>query len=467
MKWAGITAPLFLILSVPGIVFAEGISGHAEYNYSLLDSNSTDATGTTRTKSASFNQRYRLTMDKNIFPTLRLSAGGSFEATSSDNDTNGLTTTGSSTRANPNVDLTYSNGMFNGGAGFSRRMETSNSNGISPPTLFFDSYNGRFGWRPEDLPTLDLLYSTFDNYDERRISQDSTTSSATLNSRYKPLENMDMNYSANFSTLNGRLTGFESQSLNQSLRVSYSDMFLRDRLTLSSSYNIATQDTKTRSKTGSADELVSKSSDYYVRTDNTIFPITSAHTIIDNFTPTLIPINNVMPSNILLTFNSLTSTSTPSYSDHAGMQFFDLNPSVNKFRVVVKPLYTPTSGLTSLPDALVALFNGSWKVFSSDNGTDWKQVTGVVAFTRVPLFNSPDGTEAVEASFPTITARFIKLAVSPVDLRALSTQVTSVAFTRLEAFVTKSIPSNGKTSSQIAGLYDINIKARLLDIPAI
>ena len=63
LKRAGITATLFLILNVPGIVFAEGISGHAEYNYSLLESNSTDAIGTTRTKSTTFNQRYRLTMD--------------------------------------------------------------------------------------------------------------------------------------------------------------------------------------------------------------------------------------------------------------------------------------------------------------------------------------------------------------------------------------------------------------------
>lgn len=470
LKRTGLLALYCLSLVVPGVAVADGISGYAEYNYSLLDSKVTDAAGITKTKSSTLNQRYNLTMDKDLFPTLRLLAGANFELDKSDNDTNGLSTTSSLMRINPNIDLTYSNGIFTGGLGFSRRQESSKSNGVSSPVLFSDSYNTRFGWKPEDLPSLDVIYSVFNNYDENHGIQDSTNTSTILSSRYKPIDTLDMNYQANYSTLNSKLVGFESQSLNQSLRVSYSEILFNDRISVNSSYNIATQDSTTKSKTGFADELVSKTSDYYVRTDNIIFPITlSQQHIINDLTPALIPIASVIPSNLSLTFKSSGGTATPNYSDHLGMQFIDI-PSINKVRVVVKPLYA-AAGIISLPDALISLFNNTWKVFSSDNGTDWKPVPGVGIFTRVSPFNSSDGTEAIEASFPAISARYVKIVVTPVDLARLpvqlSNQVSSVSFSRLETYATKSIPSNGKSSSQISGLYNLNVKARLLSIPIV
>ena len=456
----------FLLLIAPAVAVAEGVSGYAEYKYSLLDSKAQDTTGTTMTKTSSFNQRYSLTLDKNVFPTLRFSAVGGFETNDSESDANTLASTSSSSRINTNTDLSYSNGVFNGGAGLSRRQETAKTNGSPSATVFFDSYNARFGWKPEDLPTLDLLYSTFNSYDEHRTAQDSNTATTTLSSRYKPHDTVDMNYSANYSTLDSRLAGLESQSLNQSLRTAYSDTFMKERIAVSSSYNISTQNSKTMSRTGFSDELAAKISDFYARTDNNVFPITATlpHTI-DQFTPAVIPVNNVMPSDIVLTFNSISVTPAPTYSDHLGIQLGAGSASINKIKVVVKPLYL--SGPNSLPDNVVNLFSASWKVFQSNDGTVWSQVPGVGNFVRDAQFTSLDGSEAIEANFPPIATRYIKIVITPVALGPLFSSISSVAFSRVEAYATKSIPSNGRRSSQISGLFDINLKARLLNIPAI
>src|SRR6185369_1484696 len=192
-----------------------------------------------------------------------------------------LSSAASSSRINTNSDLSYSNGVFNGGGGFSRRMETSKTS----PTIFFDAYNARFGWKPEDFPTLDILYSTFNNYDEHYTAQDSTAASTTLSSRYKPHETVDMSYSANYSTLDSKLAGLESQSLNQSLRTAYNDMFFKERISLSSSYNIATQNTMT-SNTGGSNSTGNGLLPLSQRTINQLYFATSAPTDIAAATPT-------------------------------------------------------------------------------------------------------------------------------------------------------------------------------------
>lgn len=462
LRRAGSTAATCLLVMAPLVAAAEGISGYAEYNYSLLDSNSRDATGSTMTKSSSFNQRYSLTLDKNVFPTLRFSAVGGFEQNDADSETNGLSSDSESSRINVSSDLAYSNGAFNGGGGFSRRQETTKTGGASSSTIFFDSYNGRFGWRPEGLPTLDILYSAFNNYDEHYTVQDSTATTTTLSSRYKPHETVDLNYTANYSTLESRLNGMESQSLNQSLRASYNDRFFKDRISLSTSYNIATQDTTTQSKTGFADELASKFADYYVRTDR-VFPLTTPHTIDATTNPSpLIAITTTIPPDVVLTFNSTTATTPPAYNDHLGMQLSANNKPVNKIRVVVK-----VDPATSLTDELATLISSSWKVFSSSDGSVWNQVTLTGAFARDRNFISQDGSQAIEANFQAIEVRYIKIVVTPVGIIPLVNSVSSVTFERLEVYSTISIPSNGRTSSQISGLYNMNLKARLLDIPAI
>lgn len=480
VKRAGITTTLFLILNVPCIASAEGISGFAEYNYSLLNSNTTDAAGTTKTKSSAFNQRYNLTMDKDIFPTLRFLAGGNFEMNDSENNSNGLNNTSSATRINPTADLSYSNGVFNGGAGFSRRQESSKSNGVSSPSLFFDSYNTRFGWKPEELPSVDINYSLFNNYDENHTSQNSTTASTILSSRYKPFDSLDLSYQTSYSTLDNKLAGFESQSLNQSLRVSYNDIFFKDRISVSSSYNIATQDTKTQNNgTGSVTLPPT------LRSIDQLFFVTSTLTDNPATSPSLGgPLNQNLASPVNVPIFSTTGL-TP-IRNNVGIKSNFSAINIIRIPVTISALNGSTidSSRITVQDstnitnafALSNVQTSKVKVYQSpdSDGTNWKLLpAATVSFGK--LTNPVNGTLSVGFEIilgETVPATtIIKVEIESISIIPNDTSsIQKITLAAPEVYLQDNIPlkpGQSKTSSQVSGLYDMNIKARLLNEPII
>lgn len=478
LRRTGITTMTCLLLIVPVVAVAEGLSGYAEYNYSLLDSNTTDTSGKSMTKNSSFNQRYSLTLDKNLFPTLRLSAVGSFEANAADSDTNGLSSNASSSRINTNSDLAYSNGVFNGGGGFSRRQEASKTNGSSSPTIFFDSYNGRFGWKPEDFPTLDLLYSNFNNYDEHRSAQDSTAASTTLSSRYKPHETVDMSYSANYSTLDSRLAGLESHSLNQSLRTAYSDTFFKERIAISSSYNIATQDTKT-SNTGAGNSTGNGLLPLSQKTINQLFFASTALTDNAATTPTLGGPQNQNPvstvSDTVISAVGLTPVrnNVGIKSNFSAVNIIRMPVTISAIvgHVISPQDFTDITGAFRLDNAATSRV----KVYQSPafDGTNWKLIPGAtVTFGALsnPLTGAlSDGFE-IRLNETVPAATIIKVDIESVQSVTINAFIQKITLAAPEVYLQDASPlkpGQSKSSSQISGLYDMNLKARLLNIPAI
>ncbi len=467
-----------LFLIIPVVAVAEGISGYAEYNYSLLDSNTTDTTGTTMTKRSSINQRYSLTLDKNVFPTLRFSVVGSFETNASDIDTNSLASTASAARINTNSDLSYSNGVFNGGGGFNRRRETSKNNGLASPTIFFDSYNARFGWRPEDFPTLDLLYSTFNNYDEHRTAQDSTTATTTLSSRYKPYETMDVSYSANYSILDSRLAGIESQSLNQSLRTAYSDTFFKERIAVSSSYNIATQNTNTRNNGGSnttGNGLVPLSQ----RTINQLFFATTALTDNAATTPTLGGALNLNPVSAV-SDTVISSTAFTPIRNNVGIKSGFSAVNIIRMPVTISAIdghvispqdYADISNAFRLDNAVTSRV----KAYQSSpfDGTNWKLLPAAAVSFGVlsnPLTGTPSDGFEIRLGETVPANTIIKVEIESIQSVTINAFIQKITLAGPEMYLQDTTPlkaGQSKSSSQLSGLYNMNLKARLLNIPAI
>lgn len=480
LRRAGICVLLGLILGIPCAAGAEGISGYSEFNYSLLNSTTKDTSGTSKTKSSSFNQRYNLTMDKELFPTLRFIAGGSFEKTDSDNDTDGLSSSSTSTRISPNADLSYNNGVFSGGAGFSRRMESSKSNGVSTPTIFFDSYNARFGWKPEDLPSLDINYSLFNNYDENHTTQDTTSASTILSSRYKPFDSLDMSYQANYSTLDNKLAGFNSQSLSQSLRLSYSDIFFKDRISVSTSYNIATQETKMQNNgTGSIisvpslefiDALYFATTEIAAGVNPLSTPTFSGSpdpaaqvngTVI--FAPDLVvKRNNIgIESNSAISIVSIpvviAAATSPGVIDFTNIKPQDSANIANSFSL-------NTAGASKV------------KVYKSlDSGLNWTLLqAATVTFGKLTNYT----TRVIEnVGFEIVLGEKIPAATKiKVEIESVTSITSDISAIKKITLADPSVylqentplkPGQSRTTSQISGLYDLNAKVRLLNVPTI
>lgn len=471
----------FLLMALPGQVSADGISGSLEYNYGTSTSNSSDLSSSTSSKSTSFSQRYTLELSKSFTSTIRMALGANAQLNSGDSDTGGQTSHSTGSRVSPHIDLGYANGFFSGAAGFNRRIEDSKSNGVSSPTTYADSYSSRLTWMPEDFPNLNLIYSSFDNYDENRLTQDSNTTSLTFSSHYKPLQSLDLNYSGNNSTTTSRLSGFKTDSLTQGVRADYNDIFFKDRLVVSSSYNIATQNSVATNNGASTPGggssllppiLVNSNIDSFFLTTTRSF---DSSTDKPDFSGTNFRISNPLPVDSAV----ISSLSIPALPDRTNLGMkFTLNQSVNIIRLLVNvTTFTPNHLFTAADNLAVATaFFGKIKIFTSTNGTSWAAVPNLPEITFdsfasgiAPFLPTP----AFQLKLPnSIQANFIKVEIEPVGNIFLSDgllQKMSVA--SLENFLQDQntiIPvGTSRSSHQVGGAYNLNLRARLWDVPTV
>lgn len=451
-----------LVGGAPSRVAAEGISAYAELNYSLIDTTTKDQTGSSKSSGSSLQQRYNLTLDKSFYPTLRLFAGGIFERVNADSETDGITSTSEATKILPTVDLSMNNPVIGSGIGFSRREESSTTQGVSSPTLFFDSYNGRINWKPQDFPSLDILYSRFDNYDENRTGQDSTAETYNVSSRYKPVQGLDMNYQANFTSLTDKLNLVESQSQTHGLRTVYSDVFFKDLLTVSSSYNIAYQSSTTTATGTKAGQLPPEP-----KAIDTLYR--AATTLLDNplTTPAFTSANAQSTLNQLIAGPSVSAVPD---RENLGMKF-TLSPSVNIIRLSTAIVTRSPGYQLTLPDyaRVNALFNGRIRLYTSTTGDAWTLVDPTrvtVSFGSFTNQITGQPSLAFQLQFPSVTpANYLKVEIVPVANDPIVDIVQTISVTRVEAFLQpeKIIPR----STQLAGIYDLNLKARLASVPIV
>jgi hypothetical protein len=136
------------------------------------------------------------------------------------------------------------------GAGFNRVATESIASGVRGPTLLSDAYRGYLGWKPSELPTLDLALTRSNSYDKDRVSQDTGTDHVALSSRYEPLKGLELQYQASATDTRDRIGDLETEVLAQSGRISYVDRFFHDRVALSSQYDAGHSTIETASGSG-------------------------------------------------------------------------------------------------------------------------------------------------------------------------------------------------------------------------
>ncbi|WP_224981139.1 hypothetical protein [Geomonas agri] len=480
---------LSLLLALPCPASAEGISGYLEYNFGTSKIDTSDVTGSTRQKSSNFTQRYNLEIDKTLTSTLRMAMGANAQFNQGDSNitdpasTDGPTKSHStSSRISPHIDLAYSSGLFSGGAGFTRRMEDAKSNGIATPTSYSDTYSANLNWLPVDFPTLSLIYTSFDRYDENRTSLNATTTSYTLSSRYKPLMTLDLSYAGNQTLTTDQMKETENKSLTNSLRADYNDAFFRDVLFVSSSYNISTQNNTFTNKGGSNSQLilapVSIGPFYYATTNLTDSSTTTPDFSTAASSPTL-------PGNVVISSPAISTANRVNVGAKTG-----LGVAVNVVRLLVSPSFTSTVGRDLTSDlgmkaddyAKIGLAFASNRiaVYTSSNGSDWRQWTGSTnfAFKSVDIVNPATGATTTGPAFElqlqnaATAANFIKVEILPVSNIVLSDgPLQKLTVTTLLGFYqdqnTIVTPGSSRSSSQLSGSYNLNLRARLWDVPTL
>jgi hypothetical protein len=459
------------VLLLPVKASADSIRGLLDLNYNNTTIKTVDPFGVhSKIKADGFQQRYNLTFDKSIYPSVVLSGGGLFEDSRINSTTDGEKTKTNAQRLSPYVDLIMNTPFISSGIGYRRREDSASSNGDDSPKEIQELYSANLGWRPSDLPSLNFFYTKRFLYDEFRLSRDLETDNFTWISDYRAIKGLELNYSGNYSLQKDGINDSKTDSLLNNGRIAYSGNALNNRVLYSTSYSIAMQDT-TITANGAAGGTFflatpTAGSKLFAVTPTVLTTVTNG-----SLQPSAAPVNLVAPLPLPATQNNFGL----SFSDNTQMDtiFLSITSKPDPSNPTVR---TPPTvpDLNAFYTANSASF--SFLIYTSDDGINWGPFLGIA--TTVTVGRNPANPASDEAgfivSFPQQTTGFIKVVQTPPLVFPTSPILPtidprSIYVVNSQAFRTVRISEPGKsiTSSNISGIYDLNVKALLLDDPSL
>lgn len=222
---------------------AEGLSATAEIAYSRSTLTLTDATGRMiDTLASSLPQRYRLTLDKQLFPLVTVTASGGFEWTPGWGNVNGVDTQQASQRWNVYAAAIVGPPILNFTPYYSRRQEfvtqTIGSEASTSPVAVSQSFGLFSGWNPAGLPALSLRLGRTENFDLARAIFDTRSDELQFAASYLEVQNLSLRYALRWSKATDLLTDVRANDLVQGAQVIWSGAFWDRVLTTSVNYNV-------------------------------------------------------------------------------------------------------------------------------------------------------------------------------------------------------------------------------------
>jgi hypothetical protein len=424
-------------------VSADSITGTIESTFSTYTSKATDATGvTTKRDATNYNPRFTLNIEKWIYPNLRLSAGGFFEKSITDTETDGESTKSTLTRMRPFVDLTLMTPLYTAGVGYNRREETIDATGASAFTTVNEEYSGILGWRPDGFPSTELRFIKTNTFDEDRDVLDIAKDFLSLNSRYQ-VRGLTADYFGTYTKTKDNLNNVETEDTLHSGRFTYSRIFFNDRISVNSTYNVSHQEVKTTSE---GQGFVSLQ----------VFAFAGLSAIDD--TP---DVDALLPNPALvdgdLTAASGINIGVPPLGGNDDRRNIGLDlltaTEVNNLLVWVD---------RELPLGIANSF--SWEIFTSSDNLNWTRVATLIQAPFAPFQNR------FEITFPNVTTRFIKVAVSPLTPGAAATVPSFpnpdvINVTEFQAFIRRPVADVEGRVTRTSHIYSLDTKTRILDFP--
>ena len=441
LLWLGLFASV-----MPGTGEARADSARAllEYDYNTLTMESLDKSSNrvTQTDATTFGQKYHLDLDKNLFPNLRLSAGGIFEKQDMDTTIDGLEFNSQRTTSQPYADLTLDNQLYRAGLSYNKRETEQKSNGIGR-TNVSELYSTIFGWRPDGLPSVDLRVDKNDLYDKDHLVMDTTTTSTSMICRYNT-DKFDFQYRPFLQDTVDRFKNYEIKSTTQNGRLGYSDNFFNHRTTFGATYNIVDQQQEIISH--GAGELFQQITQIvaglFEQSDSlTTVSLLSFSSLIDGlFTATTVNIGT----------NALPVLNPP--ARNMGLDF-GIKTEVNTLRVWIDK---------DIPSSAVSDWF-TWEIYTSDDNTTW-QFDRTVSLAPFNSFQ-----KYFEIIFPSVTARYIKVVVRPLRTTSASpdstdsTRYGDIYVTELQAYVRSPLPDGTTKNSTTSHRLNMDARTRLMD----
>jgi hypothetical protein len=434
----------------------DSLSAVIEPGVSATRTSRTDETGhTTEQDVTDFSQRYVLSLDRTIYPTLRLSATGLLTKDLAwIRDASGATSHTDTTAGTLSSRLTMGTSLLGGSLGYERRQELGDAvatGGLG--SAIVETYTATAGWHPLDLPTLDLRLARTDARDAARAEQDATSYDGTLALGYGGVRDLGLRYTLRFADALDRRHATETTSVVQDARATYRSSLLGGRTTAYAGVGVTSlwSDTTTSDVAGT------------VATQR--FPVAGLSLVEDfpavpeNDSPSPNPglVNGDVraPAAVNLGFSVGPTDRRPR---DLGVQLPDDVTRVNRIQVWVD---------RALPLAVTGAL--LWDAYQSDDGLSWKPVAldagGCERACPVPF--GPVENRFEVRIVPT-AARYLKVVTRPID-RSVTTDAryAEIWVTELQLFdVVPAAQVRGATS-RVGESFNASAQTRLLGSPGL
>ena len=452
-------------LSLPRPALADGITGRVQLTYNHSDTRSKDLRlpflPADDVESRTFVQQYHLNLDKSLAPNLKLFATGMFQKSDFVNITNGEQNTGTSTVTRPYVDLTLRTPLYTIGANYNNVTTESRSGGGPSFTTIHEAYTGIVGWKPVELPTVNLTASRSYDYDKERLYRDTVSDQLNLYMTYDPVRTVNLRYRGTVQDFQDRKTDVETQTTAQSGRIMYADQFFQSRFSINGYYDYSERTTETTTSGGGSVDVQLFAVDGLSVNSNipTVVRLSSS--------PFLIDATTTGPA------NSANNIGTDTYpldtaARNVGLQFA-VATQLNTLNVFVSSLSGPTLA-TAIPAYLPNTVSQSfrWDVYTSADNQNWTLLqAGASAPYEIDI--TAQGVGRFQIAIPNVTTRYIKVVVSPLLPPAAggpTENFPGVYVTEVQAFIAVSaadIKGRATSTTQIA---NVNSQVRLYQTPS-
>jgi len=440
-----IAAQIFAAIALAGVpAWADGISGLLEGNYSHTTSHVTEQGGLDQNSVADqIVQRYRLALDRAIYPQLRLTLGGTFEQFNAWSQTDGISSDLRSRTASVFGNLVVGNPILAGAAGYSRREQTSATT-TTPFGFVSEDINLLLTWRPVDLPSFSLRLARPSLWDRDRQVQDLTTNQVLFSIVYDPVRQVDLRYSLDYQNPIDRKNHTDLTTITQSARGTYDDRFFNGRSTVSLSANVVNQQFQVaQSSAGGTTQTIQAPTAGYSLVE--VFPATPA---LDTLVQNNAVINGDVTASIGIDIGPAPSLAGDTANRDVGVQFADAITRVNTLWLWVD---------RQLPPGLAAQV--SWTVWQSNDNLNWTQITPIsVVFNAFqPRF---------EITIPEAQTRFLKVVARPLAAGATTDPAfRNVFVTELQALLIAAAPAPRGWLSSTSEVFSASARTQLTPTP--
>jgi len=418
--------------------WAEGIRFNSDLLYTQSDTRTKlKATGETiDTDFYRFDQRYNLGLSKRFFPSLNFETGVIYEFNQLWSETEGNDIDIDEEILRPFVELNLDNPLYNAGVSFRKRKREEKITNLPKTRADRDEMSGSVGMTPGGFyPTWNLRYTRVNTYDDPETI-DQTEDTLLLDSSWRPLESLNLDYTYTRVDNEERILDFETLQQTHFGRIGFNHNFLDERLSMSTAYTINYNKFEFSSDTGSVENPLSRS---------------AGLSSLDN-TPEDGPALSLNPA--LIDGNVIASAGLDIGTNGDQTQQLNIGldlgfpQAVDQIRVWVDRQL----------DTIVAN-SFSWAVYTSPDNTDLS--TWTLAATVAPA-TFPTFDNRFEITFPTVNTRFIKVvtrALSPTVPG--SAQFPNIFVTEMQALVTQTGTNVTNKSSVTDQNVNFNLRGRI------